>query len=835
MKKNAKHNIARAVLEALEGRTCMSGTVSLTNGVLLLQADPNLASVMQVQFQGNHNFVSAYTPYSLKSFPTSQIKKIVIVGSNKNDSIYIDPRLALPASISGGAGNDTIKGGTGFDTIDGGDGNDLIYAHGIIYTGAGNDTVWGSNNGDQIFGGSGNDLLIGGSGNDTIVGGSGNSTIIGGVGHDKLFAGQGNAVIHGGYGGVTLVGGPGHDTLYGGTAGNTLYGSNTTILHPGKGDVVSKQTAPTDPVNPLVSHSTALPPVVAPKPPVTVSPPPPATSTPSTPTTSVLKAVITQLESNIIAGEGVNVNALASTLSSAGPLNTRYQWNFGDPGSQYNDLTGWTAGHVYDKPGTYTITLQISDPSGATATATSQVTVAADTRPIIYVDSAGGSDNNDGSSPSSAVQSAARAFALAGSNTVIDFHRGESFSVNQSLVINGHDIAVGAYGTGADPLLVRGAGDGAQTIFVTPTSFNITVQGLTFDSIWPAVNGVADKISACGIWAQGKDLVVRGCTFLNVTDAVNGSMLPNGVILLDNSAPLQTGLRGYFAWVDGANWSILGNYVYNSTREHDIRGNDTAINGVLIYDNNLQHHNSAADPGEVEKTTIDFRDGSYIYIADNKLTNGTLAFAPGPGMDASEPVNWVVIEDNFIHDTQLYVRDYTHHMMVRDNLFDVTGTAQIHLFSGDSLDPNGFLSDITITHNTGINAGTDGQFLQLTGGDTTGGITVTDNLYSAPNLRSGVSVDAAVYVEAADLRAFKLFAGNIWPAASGANSSVSGAVNYIAGSTYPGGYVTASQWNAMTQVQDDLFQDVTLASGTYQTTLSGFTAGAVNFTLSTTV
>jgi len=66
------------------------------------------------------------------------------------------------------------------------------------------------------------------------------------------------------------------------------------------------------------------------------------------------------------------------------------------------------------------------------------------------------------------------------------------------------------------------------TIFVTNSSSNVTVQDLTFDSIWPSTNGVGDKVAAGGIWVAGKNMVVRGCTFLNVTDAINGENKPNG-------------------------------------------------------------------------------------------------------------------------------------------------------------------------------------------------------------------------------------------------------------------------------------------------------------------
>ena len=177
MNTNAKRSIAKAVFETLEGRTYMSASIGLQAGILTLQADANTASVMKVEYAANHAYIEAYSTNIAETFKTSDVKSIVIVGSNQNDWIYIDPRLGTPANIQGKAGNDTIWGGSGLDTINGGTGNDLIYGHGLLEAGDGNTTIWSSDKNDTLVGGAGNDLLIGGSGNNVIYGGSGLSTL----------------------------------------------------------------------------------------------------------------------------------------------------------------------------------------------------------------------------------------------------------------------------------------------------------------------------------------------------------------------------------------------------------------------------------------------------------------------------------------------------------------------------------------------------------------------------------------------------------------------------------------------------------------------------------
>jgi Ca2+-binding RTX toxin-like protein len=79
-----------------------------------------------------------------------------------NQVISANTSGTAAATITGGAGNDTLTGNLGANTITGGDGNDVISAL------AGNDT---------ISGGAGNDALTAGDGADTVSGGAGNDTV----------------------------------------------------------------------------------------------------------------------------------------------------------------------------------------------------------------------------------------------------------------------------------------------------------------------------------------------------------------------------------------------------------------------------------------------------------------------------------------------------------------------------------------------------------------------------------------------------------------------------------------------------------------------------------
>lgn len=576
-------------------------------------------------------------------------------------------------------------------------------------------------------------------------------------------------------------------------------------------------------------------PAPAPSPTPVPTPAPPASPPPAPAPTPVgngqaPKPTITVLGGNGQTENSVFVDATSSSLGDGNINNATYKWDFGDPGSKYNVLPGWNAGHIYDKAGTYTITLTLTNDLGNSSTATTQVTISPSTRTTIYVDN-NGNDANTGLSPGQAVTSSDRIQQLLtqyhDTNVNVLFARGESFNMPGTINVNGTNEVFGAYGSGAAPVMMKTPGWGYGIFSLGAAASQVVVENLTFDSVYTATPTSAPEILATGVYAAGQNVTVRNDTFLNMEDAVDCYRGPAGVLVENNSAPLLTGLRAYFIWMNGTQGVVLGNTVVNSTREHVMRSSFATTSGWLIAGNNFAGNANPADTGEGAKTTINIRAGDHVYVADNTLTGDAISVGPDDALGASATVSWFKLDGNTINNAQTYLHGSVQHAMVSNNLMNIEYFPHMTLDTTDDLGRQ--MMDVTVQNNTGIMQTSTGSFLQINGNSPAGVITVKNNLFAAPNLVPGQNLAVSVYIDAADASAVALFSHNVWAAATAFFWQAPGAVNYIAP---PGVYnntnfLNAAQWNALPNVQQDQFAQVTVSGSNLQSTLGGQVAGAV--------
>src|ERR1700743_1890473 len=110
------------IIENLEKRAYLSASLG-NNGQLLITDttgnDTIVVKKISTQIQVAINSV-------ITNVVASKIKYIKATSSKGNDSITIDKSISLPATLVGGAGNDSLYGGAGNNNITGGSANNLL-------------------------------------------------------------------------------------------------------------------------------------------------------------------------------------------------------------------------------------------------------------------------------------------------------------------------------------------------------------------------------------------------------------------------------------------------------------------------------------------------------------------------------------------------------------------------------------------------------------------------------------------------------------------------------------------------------------------------------------
>jgi hypothetical protein len=470
---------------------------------------------------------------------------------------------------------------------------------------------------------------------------------------------------------------------------------------------------------------------------------------------------------------------------------------------------------VYDHPGTYTVRLTVTNAGGRTTSTTTTLTVQPSTRRKIYV-STTGSDSNDGRSPSSPIRTVAKAASMLRSDIELLFRRGDSFNTYGQMTLAGHNVVVGAYGTGARPvLLYRGPLNYTAIIATHKDGHDFTIQDLTFDSEYDTWTN--DQGNPRAVTPIGRNTTIRDSQFLNLGYAINTSSKPTGVLAMDNVAPDPASLYGYFAWVQGTDHVYLGNSVAN-VKGHVIRvGGSARIN---ITGNDL----SNPVEGGVIRGTLTLQGGEYVYVARNKLNFAKATVGP---LESTETIDqrsrWVVLEGNEFN-SLLILRSGSEELMLRNNLHRRDGSYAIEI-EGYDYDLDRGVKNVTIVNNTVVNMDENGNFMSVRDGAR--GITLANNLFLAPNLVTGSYATGAVRVfdNLSSLRSFAHIGNNVWGDPE-KKTQAHGGVAFVAPEfPYSGGYRTPTQWNALAQVATDYFVDTKYGSG-YAPSTDSYAANA---------
>ena len=162
-----------------------------------------------------------------RTVPLASVTRLVLRGLAGNDRIDVSPRVSLPATLDGGAGNDILKGGSGDDRILGGGGDDMLDGRGGADVFRGGDGRDGADytgragavfvnledgNADDGEAGEHDDVVVD---VEDVYGGRGNDRLTGSFADNRLQGGAGDDVLVGGGGGRdALSGGAGDDALF---------------------------------------------------------------------------------------------------------------------------------------------------------------------------------------------------------------------------------------------------------------------------------------------------------------------------------------------------------------------------------------------------------------------------------------------------------------------------------------------------------------------------------------------------------------------------------------------------------------------------------------------
>lgn len=474
--------------------------------------------------------------------------------------------------------------------------------------------------------------------------------------------------------------------------------------------------------------------------------------------------------------QGVHVRLQKSTVGTVAGIDSvaagdlakyKFTWDFGDSGSEYNILPGFSAAHMFGT-GTKTITLKMIDPASDNLAETTvdsvSVTINSSSFTTTYYVAENGDNSWSGTQqfpvdtdsngsfddgPAASLKGAVDKVNLRGAGSYrITVRRGDSFDITDSsapslthdnVLITSSSSYYKTSSSDALPKLVYKR-TSQNDLFATGSSAveNVTVENLWFeqnDRLNPDVKG-----PNC-VRARGDNTVLRNNIFGSIdTLALLNEDTGNGMLVLNNqpaSASYQYVLGNtVFGGLNSTNLTVLGNTMPDSRREHNLRAYSDFQN---VFDNTLTNTTILNDPFNKDvngtplyksKNTLRANHGSYVYWGGNTINGGTLSVGrlqPSDGGETeSDNMRAVVVENNIHHQSPFFQGDTDgtsdpafelnpgiDGLMVRNNLIESTNTLAFDVNMKQTY-TGGYTrtsSDVFLLHNTVSNITRDGYIM----------------------------------------------------------------------------------------------------------------------------
>ena len=379
----------------------------------------------------------------------------------------------------------------------------------------------------------------------------------------------------------------------------------------------------------------------------------------------------------------VNVHALNSQLNGLQDVKSLYEWDFGDltSGSSYNNLDGWNASHTYGIPGTYNLSLSLTDENGLQNVQTITVNVVSDTRTQLYLSTSTGSDQNDGLTPNTAKGT------LQGINSLIQ--NNTALNILSSDTINTDTFQI--YLTDLDNVIIRTYGGSQRAVFTGGTIYSesnpphinisrcntVTIQNIEFTSPLEPQYFPPFSTPWNGIYctdSMSTNITIRNNLFDNIGFCISTWNL-DGLSIINNDALMV----GKYLFYGAARYAtIIGNTCEGTTDGICIRTYHGPFNISYndLWTDYLELANQPSQ-GVASSFPISLVIGSHFYVNHNE-THGAwmVGYVTQFGLSA---IQNVVIEGNILHreshyDPTIRIFPNDDNIMIRNNIFYLKDT-----------------------------------------------------------------------------------------------------------------------------------------------------------------